>query len=263
MQGRTMRQLFHIVAILGLSCLPLAAAERVTLVNGFTVDCLRHEAAGDRTRLVLAESAGTAEEAYMDVANDAVASVVLTPDPIATLAEKTAGGSAKPGAKLVRPVAAAAMAGAAAAAGAPARAMTADEMHPLLAHAGVAHRIDEDLLASVVRAESGGQTRAVSRTGARGLMQLMPETATAVGVADAFEPGQNVDGGAAYLDGLLLRYHDDIALALAAYNAGPGAVDRYHGVPPYRETRAYVAKVIREFNRRKLAAMMASTREPR
>ena len=140
--------------------------------------------------------------------------------------------------------------------------MTAEEMHPLLAQAGVAHRIDEDLLASVVRAESGGQTHAVSRTGARGLMQLMPGTATQVGVADAFEPGQNVDGGAAYLDRLLVRYHDDIALALAAYNAGPGAVDKYHGVPPYRETRAYVAKVIREFNRRKLAGMMASTRGP-
>ena len=135
-------------------------------------------------------------------------------------------------------------------------------MHPLLAHAGVAHRIDEDLLASVVRAESGGQTHAISRTGARGLMQLMPGTAAAVGVADAFEPGQNVDGGAAYLDGLLVRYHDDMALALAAYNAGPGAVDRWHGVPPYRETRAYVARVIREFNRRKLAALTASTRGP-
>ena len=256
--GHTLGRTLRLAVMLGLSGLPLVAAERVTLVNGFTVDCLRHETAGDRMRLVLAEPAGAAEAAYMDVPNEAVASIGVTADPIAPLSTKDAGGPAKAGAKLASPAAAAALAGSAAAEGAPAHAMTADEMHPLLARAGVAHRIDEDLLASVVRAESGGQTHAVSRTGARGLMQLMPGTATQMGVADAFEPGQNVNGGAAYLDGLLVRYHDDIALALAAYNAGPGAVDKYHGVPPYRETRAYVAKVIREFNRRKLAGMMAS-----
>ncbi len=108
-----------------------------------------------------------------------------------------------------------------------------------------------DLLASVVRAESGGNILAVSRTGAQGLMQLMPGTAAELGVADSFRADQNINGGTAYLDALLLRYHDHLALALAAYNAGPAAVDKYHGVPPYRETRAYVARVIREFNRRK------------
>jgi soluble lytic murein transglycosylase-like protein len=114
------------------------------------------------------------------------------------------------------------------------------------------------LLASVVKAESGGNARAVSRTGARGLMQLMPGTAHAMGVADAFEPEANIAGGTAYLDRLLIRYHDDVALALAAYNAGPGAVDRWHGVPPYRETQLYVARVIGEFNRRKRLAMTAA-----
>jgi soluble lytic murein transglycosylase-like protein len=138
---------------------------------------------------------------------------------------------------------------------------TKDEMHEMLAHAGAKHNIDEDLLASVVRAESGGQVRAVSRTGARGLMQLMPATASAMGVDDAFRPEQNISGGTAYLDSLLTRYHDNLALALAAYNAGPGAVDKYHGVPPYRETREYVARVIREFNRRKqMVALAAQTK---
>jgi soluble lytic murein transglycosylase-like protein len=131
-------------------------------------------------------------------------------------------------------------------------------MHTMLAHAGTEHNIDEDLLASLVRAESGGHVRAVSRTGARGLMQLMPKTADELGVKDSFQPEENIAGGSAYLDSLLTRYHDNVALALAAYNAGPAAVDRYHAVPPYRETRAYVARVIREFNRRKQTARVVA-----
>jgi soluble lytic murein transglycosylase-like protein len=133
---------------------------------------------------------------------------------------------------------------------------TPAEMQQLLASAGAAHNIDEDLLASVVHAESGGHVKAVSRTGARGLMQLMPATARTLGVADSFRADQNIAGGTAYLDSLLKRYKDNLALALAAYNAGPGAVDRYRGIPPFRETRAYVARVIREFNRRKQASAL-------
>jgi soluble lytic murein transglycosylase-like protein len=120
----------------------------------------------------------------------------------------------------------------------------------ILAVSGARHNVNVDLLASVVKAESGGNAHAVSRTGARGLMQLMPGTAAQLNVQDSFDPASNVNGGSAYLDQLLTRYHEDLALALAAYNAGPAAVDRYHGIPPYRETRAYVARVIREFNRR-------------
>jgi soluble lytic murein transglycosylase-like protein len=110
-----------------------------------------------------------------------------------------------------------------------------------------------DLLASLVKAESGGNAQAVSSAGAQGLMQLMPGTANQLGVKDSFEPSQNVRGGTTYLDELLTRYHDNLSLALAAYNAGPEAVDKYHGIPPYHETRIYVARVIHEFNRRVLA----------
>jgi soluble lytic murein transglycosylase-like protein len=120
----------------------------------------------------------------------------------------------------------------------------------MLTTAGATYDLDADLLASVVRQESGGNSRAISRAGAEGLMQLMPKTASDLGVSNTFAPDQNIDGGTAYLDFLLKRYHDNLPLALAAYNAGPAAVDRWHGIPPYRETRAYVARVIHEYNRR-------------
>lgn len=205
---------------------PMArAAEHVTLKNGFELDCVRREAMGDRIRLYL-DSAS-----YLDVSTDAVVRVEKIPDLPETPAK------ASPAEDKYRP-------------GAPSG-LTPEEMRTMLAHAGEQHNIDVDLLASVVRAESGGQVRAVSRTGAQGLMQLMPKTAGELGVRDTFRPEENISGGTAYLDQLLGRYHDNVALALAAYNAGPAAVDRYHGIPPYRETRAYVARVIREFNRRK------------
>ena len=139
-------------------------------------------------------------------------------------------------------------------------AFTGTDVHDLLAKAGAQHNIDVELLASVVKAESGGQTKALSRTGAQGLMQLMPGTAKTLGVSDAFKPDENIKGGTAYLDTLLTRYHDNLPLALAAYNAGPGAVDKYHGIPPFRETRAYVVRVLNEFKRRKLAASALASR---
>jgi soluble lytic murein transglycosylase-like protein len=89
----------------------------------------------------------------------------------------------------------------------------------------------------------------------------MPGTAADLGVNDSFAPDQNVRGGSAYLDELLRRYHDNVAFALAAYNAGPAAVDKYHGIPPYHETRAYVARVIHEFNRRVVARQREAARQ--
>jgi soluble lytic murein transglycosylase-like protein len=208
----------------------LRAAEHITLRNGFELDCVRREVMGDKIRLYFA---GSGQELnYMDVDASAVVRVETVPDPVVAATKRVGLEAAVAPAEMV---------------GQP----TAAELREILARAGVQHNIDAELLASVVHAESGGQVGAVSRTGARGLMQLMPGTAAQLGVKDAFRAAENVEGGTKYLDALLTRYHDNIALALAAYNAGPGAVDKYHGVPPFRETRAYVARVIREFNRRK------------
>ena len=115
-------------------------------------------------------------------------------------------------------------------------------------------QVDPDLIRSVIKAESGFNPHAVSPKGAQGLMQLMPSTANQLGVKNAFAPDQNIDGGTRYLRDLLLLYNNDMAKALAAYNAGPQRVEQYHGVPPYRETHAYVARVIKDFNRSKMAA---------
>ncbi len=193
----------------------LHAAEEVTLRNGFNLRCDHREQTGDKVRLFT--TAGSSNFVEVDAAE--IAAVDVVPDP--------------PAVTVIEPK------------------LTNADLHELMARAGASHNLDVDLLASVVRAESGGNIHAVSRTGAQGLMQLMPGTAAQLGVTDSFRAEQNINGGTAYLDALLVKYHDNLALALAAYNAGPAAVDRYHGVPPYRETRAYVARVIREFNRRK------------
>lgn len=199
------------------------AAERVTLSNGFTVDCHHHAPVEDRVRLYL--SAG--EDNFIEMVPDQIVSVETVPDPPPALVADAPLAAANPSAKL-----------------------SPTDLAEMLARAGHAHNLDVDLLASLVKAESGGNSRAVSRAGAQGLMQLMPRTASDLGVADSFKPEQNVRGGSTYLDWLLTRYHENLAKALAAYNAGPAAVDKYHGIPPFHETQVYVARVIHEFNQR-------------
>jgi len=219
------RALLPVVA--GLSLASNAhAMEHITLSNGFSYDCAHHETVGNRTRLYT----GSDDANYQEISTAQITGIEALPDP------------PKPAAKT------------AVAAVAPAE----PTIPELLARASAEHHIDVALLASVIKAESNFHADAVSRAGARGLMQLMPGTARDLGVTDVTRADQNIAGGTAYLDSLLTRYKDDVVKALAAYNAGPEAVDRYHGVPPYRETRAYVNRVITEFNRRK-AALTATT----
>jgi soluble lytic murein transglycosylase-like protein len=211
-------------AAFALAASPAARAfDRVTLRNGFSYDCAHREPLADgRVRLFLSNG----DSSYIDLPASEIESVATLPDPPAAPGKSSA--------------------------------VANTDVRGLLSQAGEQHDIDVELLASIVHAESDGRTHAVSRTGAQGLMQLMPGTARNLGVKDSFQPDQNINGGTAYLDALLTRYHDNLALALAAYNAGPGAVDKYRGIPPYRETRAYVARVMTEFKRRKLTAQRSA-----
>jgi len=121
------------------------------------------------------------------------------------------------------------------------------DLRDLAAAVARRHGLDPDLVLAVVSVESGFRPQAVSPKGAQGLMQLMPKTASSLGVADAFDPTQNLDAGTRHLGQLLTLYGGDLTRALAAYNAGEGAVHRHGGVPPYRETRAYVKRVLERY----------------
>ncbi|MGC2764884.1 MAG: lytic transglycosylase domain-containing protein [Candidatus Acidiferrum sp.] len=127
--------------------------------------------------------------------------------------------------------------------GRPAVSIDRDGVEKLVREAAERHRVDPALVRAVIETESNWNPSAVSRKGALGLMQLIPTTAQRFGVNDAFSPKQNVDAGVKYLKTLLERYNGNLDLALAAYNAGEGAVDRAHGVPAFRETRNYVQRV--------------------
>lgn len=118
------------------------------------------------------------------------------------------------------------------------------ELQSLETAAAARNKVPAALVGAVIMAESAGDPSAISSAGAQGLMQLMPGTAAGCGIANPFDPVENVDCGTRFLHRLLERYHNNVQLAVAAYNAGPGAVDAYHGIPPYAETEAYVDRVI-------------------
>ncbi len=220
------RLVWHAALILGCVALPVRAAEHVQFNNGFSLHCEHRESIGSQTRLYL----DVGNSSFVDVPTDQIAGYEVEPSVV------------RPQASNLQQVQVA--------------------VPQAVQSASVHHSLDADFINSVIRAESGFHTQAVSRKGARGLMQLMPDTAQKLGVRDSFDPGQNVDGGTGYLSSLLDRYHGDVAKALAAYNAGPKAVDRYHGVPPYSETRQYVARIIRDYNRKKLSTQRHSQKLP-
>jgi soluble lytic murein transglycosylase len=120
---------------------------------------------------------------------------------------------------------------------------------PAIQRASKQHGVSPALVKAVIAAESGFDPEAISRKGAQGLMQLMPYTAERLGVDDALDPWQNIDGGTRYLSQMIERFPGELTLALAAYNAGPEAVKRHRGVPPYEETRTYVKRVLRYYEK--------------
>jgi len=192
-------------------------AEIANLRNGFSIRHERHETQGENTRLYLGIDASGG---YVDVPTTQIESFGSAPAEIALSTSSPA---------------------------------STKDLQSIIDEASVSSQIDADFIASVIHAESANNPRAISRKGAQGLMQLMPQTASSLGVKDSFDPAANVDGGVRYLRELLLQYNGDAAKALAAYNAGPQRVQQYHGVPPYRETHAYVARVINDYNRKKIA----------
>ncbi len=213
-------------------------ADLAVLQNGFSIRHDHREVIGAVTRLYT----GTDNTNYVDVQTSQIVQFEhdLTP-------------AVLPGPTVKPPAAATIMPSIAAASAA-----KKPDLDAVINGASDRTQIDPDLISSVIHAESGFNPHALSPKGAQGLMQLMPGTAANLGVANAFDPRSNVDGGTRYLKELLQLYNFDLVKALAAYNAGPLRVKQYHGVPPYNETHAYVARIIRDFNRKKLAEQKAA-----
>jgi len=198
----------------------LFAVEIAELRNGFTIRHRTREARDGLVRLYVDDQ----KKSFVDVPVDQVEGYSSEPDP-APLPTASIASSSVP--------------------------QPAKSTSQIVTEASIKQGVDSDFIHSVIKQESAGNAHAVSRAGARGLMQLMPGTALQLGVNDSFSPEQNVHGGALYLRELLERYNGDAIKALAAYNAGPGAVDRYNGVPPYRETQQYVRNIVRDYNKSK------------
>ena len=213
-------------ALLSIPCLMLLAAnclqahESAVLRNGFSISHDHHRQIGSVTRLFLTAS----ENEFVDMPSENILGFEPDVDVPEPQIKNIPNALAKIQPALTR----------------------------IVERAANENQLDPDFIHAVVRAESNGKSRAVSPKGAQGLMQLMPQTAIKLGVKNSFDPAENINAGTRYLRELLARYHNDPIRALAAYNAGAGRVEQYHGVPPYRETRAYVASIIRDFNRRKL-----------
>lgn len=225
--------------------LSLLAADMAVLRNGFSIRHIRREQIGNVTRLYTTEG-------YVDVPTDEIASfepeevpppqvqdASIQQQPQQPQQQANVGVNAPPQSVTLTPKV---------------------DIDAVIREASLRRQLDPDFVNAVIRAESNFHPRAVSPKGAQGLMQLMPGTAAKLGVTDPFDPRANVEAGTAYLSDLLDLYHNDPIKALAAYNAGTYRVQQYHGVPPFRETRAYVARIVRDFNAKKKAQMAQTNR---
>jgi hypothetical protein len=227
------------IASFAVIALPCFAAEVAVLKNGFTIQHERRQVIGDSTRLcVSADCANyvdvpTANIDHYEAAADLPANNVR-PAPVSSSPILTSAFNPHPQTNLT----------------------------DVVNQASGRYRLDPDLVNSVIKAESDFNIHAVSPKGAQGLMQLMPGTASQLGVPNAFDAQANVEGGTKYLRELLERYNFDLVKALAAYNAGPQRVEQFGGVPPYYETRAYVARVVKDFNKKKLAQQKSGQKTP-
>ncbi|HUO16371.1 MAG TPA: lytic transglycosylase domain-containing protein [Verrucomicrobiae bacterium] len=235
MQVRRISLIFVVLV----TALPCLAGEVAVLKNGFSIRYERREIVGNTTRLYVSADGSS----FVDVPTAEIDRYEAAPDlpknAFQTSTSKqtaTSPSSTQPAGFSILPRA---------------------DLSTVVNEASDRYRLDPDLVSSVIKAESGFNARAVSPKGAQGLMQLMPGTASELGVPNPFDPAANVNGGTRYLRELMERYDFDIVKALAAYNAGPQRVERYGGVPPYYETRAYVARVVKDFNKKKIAQKMA------
>ena len=206
------------VCLYSATAIPVGAAETAMLRNGYSIQFDRRELRGEWTRLYLSASPSD----FVDVRTDEITG--FEAEGMAPIPPREPTPRANP--------------------------LNAQDIDEVVSAASTRNNIPANLIKSVISVESGFNPNAVSRKGAQGLMQLMPETALAMGVRNPFDPSENVEGGARYLRDLLGLFHNDVPKALAAYNAGPERVEQYHGVPPYPETVAYVSRVIRNLNQR-------------
>jgi soluble lytic murein transglycosylase-like protein len=252
-----------ITALLLLAQMSAFAGQIAILKNGFSIHFDRKEQSAKSTRLFTSTG-------YLDIASDQITSfeedetpvVVPEPAPVAAapstqLTSPTMAAKPLVNKPFANPLPAAQPLTVKVTAPANPAAAVID-LDQVVREASNKNRLDPDFVRSVIMAESNFKIHAVSKKGAQGLMQLMPSTAAQLGVADPFDPKANVEAGAAHLSALLDRYNNDPVKALAAYNAGAHRVKQYNGVPPYRETRAYINKIVRDFNAKKRAQMKAA-----
>lgn len=236
-----------VIAIFAVAALPCFAAQVAVLKNGFSIRHERSKIIGDVTRLYISKDGSS----FVDVSTAQIDHFEEAPNqPDSPIRPASSANSSSVGIQQ-RHIPAE---------NAPAafRISSAKDLDEVVNEASGRYQLDPDLVNSVIKAESGFHVRAVSPKGAQGLMQLMPGTASQLGVPNVFDPQANVEGGTKYLRELMERYNFDIPKALAAYNAGPQRVEQFRGIPPYYETRAYVARIVKDFNKKKIAQQKAA-----